>query len=264
MANSNKQRLPLKTSAYPFAERHGLAEEVSDIEKMQVDWKKGKPTYNSTVRRGRIIQLFKQHGILDDFLDNEWPYGRTEEGMKEIASCLRVLEMYDEQLGMPKRPNELHQSVLNELESISHELSEEEYFALEDQDSRNRCLREIVQRRGQAEFRTQLLEAYERRCAVTGCDAVQALEAAHISPYRGQQSQHVTNGLLLRADIHTLFDLDLIGVRPDNLTVAVADSLLETSYADLDGQKLNLPSVSGMRPSKDRLTERWLEFKRQK
>lgn len=74
-------------------------------------------------------------------------------------------------------------------------------------DARERVLGQIVRRRGQQEFREKLLVAYEGRCAITGCDAIEALEAAHIVPYLGTETNHVQNGLLLRADIHTLFDL---------------------------------------------------------
>src|ERR1700722_13605652 len=73
-------------------------------------------------------------------------------------------------------------------------------------DARERIRRTIVQRRGQAKFRNALLEAYGSRCAISGCGALEVLEAAHICPYQGSATNHVTNGLLLRADIHTLFD----------------------------------------------------------
>jgi len=59
------------------------------------------------------------------------------------------------------------------------------------------------------------MNAYERRCAITGCTIDHVLEAAHISPYLGEHTNHVTNGLLLRADIHTLFDRGLIKVDSD-------------------------------------------------
>jgi hypothetical protein len=75
----------------------------------------------------------------------------------------------------------------------------------DDYDARLRVVRQIVARRGQARFRAALLEAYIGRCAVTGFDAAPALEGAHLRPYRGPESNDVTNGLLLRADIHTLF-----------------------------------------------------------
>jgi hypothetical protein len=61
-------------------------------------------------------------------------------------------------------------------------------------DSRQRVLAQIVRRRGQQEFRERLLAAYDGRCAITGCDAVEALEAAHIVPYRGVDTNSVQNG----------------------------------------------------------------------
>lgn len=74
-------------------------------------------------------------------------------------------------------------------------------------DARERQIAEVVRRRGQARFRAALIKAYDGKCAITGCDAVEALEAAHISPHRGIHTDHVQNGLLLRADIHSLLDL---------------------------------------------------------
>ena len=52
----------------------------------------------------------------------------------------------------------------------------------------------IVRRRGQPEFRRALIEAYSGRCAISGCDAVDALEACHIVPYGGSQTNRVSNG----------------------------------------------------------------------
>jgi hypothetical protein len=128
---------------------------------------------------------------------------------------------------------------------------------------RERRLREVVLRRGQPDFRNGLIEAYGERCAMTGCDAVAALEAAHIVPYTGTGSQRISNGLLLRADIHTLFDLDLIGIDPRTLAVALAAVLHGTSYADLDGRGLNLPQNPADHPSREALALRWEWFQTQ-
>ena len=70
-------------------------------------------------------------------------------------------------------------------------------------------------RDGQQEFRRRLLYAYDRRCGVTGCAAEQALDAAHIIPnvLTGDAGMDPRNGLLLRADIHKLFDSGVIGFR---------------------------------------------------
>jgi hypothetical protein len=79
-------------------------------------------------------------------------------------------------------------------------------------DARRKIMASIVQRRGQRTFRESLMKAYDGRCAISGCPVPQILEAAHIFPYRGDATNDVTNGLLLRSDLHTLFDCGLIAV----------------------------------------------------
>lgn len=106
-------------------------------------------------------------------------------------------------------------------------------------DERQRVLAAIVRRRGQPAFRKALLDAYGGRCAMTACDAIDALEAAHIRPYSGQSSNHVSNGLLLRADIHTLFDLYLIGVNPETYEITISPTLRDTSYGELHEFRLS-------------------------
>ncbi len=89
-------------------------------------------------------------------------------------------------------------------------------------DLRIRRLRSVVQRQGQPKFREQLLEIYERRCAVTSCDLTDVLEAAHVMPYRGQHTNDVSNGIVLRADLHILFDEGLLAFDPATLSVQLA------------------------------------------
>ncbi|AWH16220.1 HNH endonuclease [Stenotrophomonas sp. ZAC14D2_NAIMI4_7] len=110
-------------------------------------------------------------------------------------------------------------------------------------DERERVLAAIVRRRGQPEFRRALIGAFGGRCAMTGCDAVDALEAAHIIPYRNSASNDVSNGLLLRADIHTLFDLYLIGVDSAQRQITVAPSLMGSAYKSLQGAGLAAPCL---------------------
>jgi predicted restriction endonuclease len=116
-------------------------------------------------------------------------------------------------------------------------------------DARQRTLADIVRRQGQPAFRQALLDAYGRRCAITGCDVDPALEAAHITPYLGSHTNHVTNGILLRADIHTLFDLHLLTVNPDSLTVRITPDLRRGHYAALHGRTIAVPADPQVRPS---------------
>lgn len=118
-----------------------------------------------------------------------------------------------------------------------------------DREERERVRASVVRRRGQAAFRRKVLAAYRGRCAVTGADALPALDAAHIFPYSGPASDHIENGLLLRSDIHALFDLGLFAVDSASMRCLLDPSLARTSYADLEGRKLRLPVDSAKWPS---------------
>lgn len=116
------------------------------------------------------------------------------------------------------------------------------------EDGRSKVLAAVSRRQGQSKFRRELMRAYEGKCAVTGCAIEPLLEAAHIHPYLGPHTNHVTNGLLLRADIHTLFDLGLLAVDAEHRVIG-AEILLGSDYAMLIGQPLGLPSKASDRPS---------------
>ena len=112
--------------------------------------------------------------------------------------------------------------------------------------------KQIVARRGQSQFRQQLLEAYGEQCAFSSYSPKEALEAAHIIPYCGADSDHITNGLLLRADIHTLFDQGLISIdvsNPDNWAVILSPTLMASSYSYLNGKTVRLPQNTKLRPN---------------
>jgi len=148
------------------------------------------------------------------------------------------------------------------LNEIRTSLEADDYFDPSSlQDDRDRKLQEIVQRRGQPAFRNGLLSAYGGCCAVTGADAEAALEAAHLTPYLGPESNHISNGVLLRSDIHTLLDLNLIGIDPASLKVGVAAELHQSCYGELDGQVLSVPADKALQPSKAALEQRWSVFK---
>ncbi|MFC7668997.1 HNH endonuclease [Hymenobacter humi] len=120
-------------------------------------------------------------------------------------------------------------------------------------DGREWVLASIVRRRGQSAFRKGLLEAYSSACAVTGCKVEPLLEAAHIIPYLGPSTNYMQNGLLLRADIHTLFDLQLLAINPDSLVVELSPDLAASEYAALSDKAIVMPAVESHRPSRDAL-----------
>ncbi len=137
-----------------------------------------------------------------------------------------------------------------ELTNIRKEVSETgEFDPRSEGEGRKQALVAICRRQGQPEFRKKLIEAYSGQCVISGCDALQTLEAAHIMPYNGPKTNHPANGLLLRADLHVLFDLGLIAIDPSSLKVLLAPVLKNTTYAKYEGKVLNLPSESRLRPN---------------
>ena len=123
-----------------------------------------------------------------------------------------------------------------------------------ERDARTWAMRAVAQRRGQPVFRAKLMEAYGRRCAISDCNAVQVLEAAHIKPWKGPQTNRVDNGLLLRSDLHTLFDCCLLWINAD-FKVAIAPVLLDTPYAQYSGKPIRLPAAATHQPNAMYLAE---------
>ena len=115
--------------------------------------------------------------------------------------------------------------------------------------------RSIQGRQGQQDFRQKLLTAYQRKCAITGSTIESLLEAAHIQPYCDGGPFDEANGLLLRADIHTLFDLGLIAINVGNMTVVIHPSLDDTEYGRYANQLIALPSDPKHQPNKPALDQ---------
>jgi len=124
------------------------------------------------------------------------------------------------------------------------------FTPISEEDARKRITASIVARRGQVRFRQGLLKAYDNKCAVTGCDAIEALEAAHITPYMGEHTNSIQNGLLLRADIHTLYDLGLIAISSADFKVIIHSSLKDGHYAYLAGRMMSVPNNKEYWPSR--------------
>ena len=129
-----------------------------------------------------------------------------------------------------------------------------EYSPGDSQEAKEKVLRSIALRRGQPKFRADLVHAYAGKCAVTGTAIGDVLEAAHIIPYSGVSTNHISNGLLLRSDIHALFDLRLLSVDPTNFRVYCSQQIRhEPMYDKLDGKTISMPAKSNEQPSRKAL-----------
>ena len=98
----------------------------------------------------------------------------------------------------------------------------------------------VIVRTGQQSFRDIVLQKYDFSCAITGCKITDVLEAAHIVDYSISKDNSVTNGICLRADLHTLFDRGYITINND-FTISVSENVSDPDYRKYQGQKLKLP-----------------------
>jgi putative restriction endonuclease len=111
----------------------------------------------------------------------------------------------------------------------------------------------VTPRLGQGSFKLAVVDAYERRCAVTGERVLPVLEAGHIRPYAEGGEHRTDNGLLMRRDVHRLFDLGYLTVTPD-LGVLVSPRLHDEfengrDYLAMTGTKIRVPAKRDDQPS---------------
>jgi hypothetical protein len=138
----------------------------------------------------------------------------------------------------------------------------------EEEVSRRERLGTISSRPAQVDFSNRLRNAYGGKCAVTGCTTQQALEAAHIHTSERKNAgdgttsknddNNLENGILLRADIHALFDRGLIALSLDGTQIDVNDQLTDKTYGFLDNGRVFRPSNSP--PSRQNITSHRRRF----
>ena len=114
---------------------------------------------------------------------------------------------------------------------------------------------------GQRAFRRGVLKNYvdesgNSRCAVSGTRVSEAIDAAHIIPFNGFQTNHISNGIPLRRDIHRLFDLFLIRINPEDLSINL-HSDIQDEYSDMCLEKLVNPINPELRPNQEALRIVW-------
>ncbi len=116
----------------------------------------------------------------------------------------------------------------------------------------------MVPRVGQIAFRGLVLDAYQRRCAITGDRIRPVLQAAHIRPISREGKHRVSNGLLLRSDVHTLFDEGYLGI-DEKYRLHVSPRLRTefgngTEFYARAGEQITVPARRADRPASDAVT----------
>lgn len=121
-----------------------------------------------------------------------------------------------------------------------------------------------LRRQGQVAFRRSLQEAYGSKCCISDCDLVEALAAAHIAPYSKHLSSAPSSGLLLRLDLHALWDSGHLSVDPAGRARFSKEARMNADYEKLHGRKLRKPGKETKHSSPDTglLRQHWKEFEK--
>lgn len=222
----NKPLICLADSAYPDFFRPDLSIPVSIAQGLELFASGGEPTNTTSLRAGRP----------DPNLFRSCP--RLSEASAQQLRDLLGLSTDAGEIGSPDE--------------------DDAPKGLDDDEYRHQA---IKTRRGQRRFRQSLLDAYNRRCIITSCKVEALLEAAHITPHAELTDYRVSNGLLLRADIHTLFDLDLITI-DEFYRVKVSEQLRHSEYWIYNDRRLDrFPDKSSEQPNREALRARALRLK---
>lgn len=143
--------------------------------------------------------------------------------------------------------------------SISNDSARREYAT--------RLVRQRLHQRG---FRERVIAAYRTQCAMCHLRHHDLLDAAHIRPDSAGGEPVIQNGLSLCKIHHAAFDVGVLGVRPDDLTIRVRKDILKEvdgpmlqhGIKDMDGSRLILPAKHEWRPATEHLEWKWSRFER--
>jgi len=123
----------------------------------------------------------------------------------------------------------------------------------------------VAPRLGQASFRVLVTETYRYRCAISSERTLPVLQAAHIRPYAEGGPHELSNGLLLRSDLHTLFDQHYLTIEPNKKTLIVSRRIREQfengrDYYALNNRPLAQPADALALPSTENLAYHFERF----
>jgi tetratricopeptide (TPR) repeat protein len=240
------------------------------LQSLTSEWEKHSLICQSQGKGRRVVDVFVERGdkarqekdfesalnYYQQALDIDPDYAKALNKLKICQSIINRAKPSTPFITPPPLPSPLP-PLQDEMDSIRDELDQQEPPISSDaSEARKRILVSIARRQGQTKFRQTLLEAYGYKCAITSFDAEEALEAAHISPYAETANNDPSNGLLLRADLHTLFDLNLLAIHPDTMQVFLCPALQNTEYQAIHKKQMKIPDNVALRPDPTLLKRR--------
>ena len=216
----------------------------------------GSPISNTALLIGRVVSGTYNKLLNFRYLDPE----DSRTGLSNINQRDREVwnEFYDNERGMLKisELNQIYSTLfINPIRHQSTTLSGSTFVEAPNDDPEHFQMSARRARRGQGQFRNNLLEKYGRKCVITGKGPEEVLEAVHILSHAESGINELDNGLLMRADIHHLFDEKLISINPDTKVIEVDTRLRDTDYWQYNGNEIRR-RVDGSQISDSFLRER--------
>lgn len=227
--------------------------------------KKGRRLVDVFVEKGDDLKKNKEYQAAIDKYNLALEVDlKSVKAIERIKTCKSILKRLSQKEVTESRVEQKLEEPLEKKELLlaTKKLDQENFFSSKtDAEAREKNYVSIARRQGQSKFRQELLTAYSGKCAITDFDAEAALEAAHIIPYIETENNHPSNGLLLRADLHTLFDLNLIAINPQTMRVHISPILKKTEYRTIEGKELRVPKDETYLPNQQFLKQRFEQCK---
>lgn len=156
----------------------------------------------------------------------------------DIADFLEIVETFGGGVSSDKKLEEEMIPAVSQEFSWANEIKKHKDEVLSDLTERRLNWQKV--RPIQGKFRDDLLDLYRGKCLLTPCTVKEALEAAHVLPHNGDPVRDRSdNGLLLRRDLHTMFDAMLWSIDPKTNKVRLARRLSDKSYGVLEGKVID-------------------------
>ncbi len=222
----------------------------------------------------REIELFKENGREQYITEsNQWLRSNNIEKYIEASETYfisaddhsvdmkAVARMSLLRDGNVENPNSI--TVARDLSSLGYDIEHitnqpvTYKIASDDADGIEETYYKSLSRKGQSKFRGAALCKFNSECILSGCKIASVLEAAHIIPFQIQQNYDLENSLLLRVDLHKLFDLNLLAIEPATFQIHLHESI-KPYYEDQLLERLSLSNQKLLRNAY--LDRRWSYF----
>lgn len=188
--------------------------------------------------KGEEFKRALKFQLFDDLLSNLLnDYGK--ERLKIALSGLEKHMIYNKYTKDSKL-RRIYQKylALAEVDDVLEEF--QEYISEAKDDELNKIQVWINQRKNQSKFKLSLLKKYNSQCLISKIKVPELIEAAHIYPHSESGQNNIANGILLRSDLHILFDCGLLCIDPENFNVIIDKSLEKTEYQKFHDLKVDL------------------------